>query len=211
MMPPRRSRRIGYKGAQTLYYAIGEQAERIELPLTQYITINFTLAGIKPEIAVDVFRALRSNHFAKWARRPGRNNGKPFQPAFAYYFENERDGTAFTETGTDKPHNVHVHWLVHVPSQRLFDLAGRLHSWLDALCGHITPEGAIDITAITDIRGLRKYGLKGTDQVWAKHFGADYKDQGVIIGGRRTGTSLNLGPSARIKLDKAQGIKRRAA
>ncbi len=210
-MSPRLSRRIGYKGAQTLYYAIGEQAERVGSPLTHLVTINFSLAGVAPESAVGVFGRLRSNHFTKWAKRPSQRGGRPFQPAFTYFFENERGGVAFVESGPDKPHNVHVHWAVHLPHDRAYDFELHLHAWLDRLCGGLTPAGAIDVRAVTDARGLRKYGLKGANPSWADHFGAEYEDQGVIVGGRRTGTSLNLGPSARIRLDKEQGIRRRAA
>ena len=35
-------------------------------------------------------------------------------------------------------------------------------------------------------------------------------DQGLIVGGRRSGTSTNLAVSARRRYDKANGIKRQA-
>src|SRR5690606_41187226 len=81
---PRRSTFIGAKAAQSVYYAIGEQAERIGLPLTQHVTINFRLTDIYPAKAVEVFTAIRRDRFDKWARRTRKGAGRAFVPAWAY-------------------------------------------------------------------------------------------------------------------------------
>ena len=122
---------IGYKAAQSLDYAIGELAEAIGLPLTHFFTINFSLTVIAPERAVEIFQLLRLRQFNKWARRPAINCDKPFIPAYAYFFENERDDHPFLEIRPGLPHNVHVHWPTHIPGDRLEDFQQRLWEWLD--------------------------------------------------------------------------------
>jgi hypothetical protein len=206
----RRSFHIGHKAAQTLYYAVGEQAERIGLPLTHFITINFSLTQIDPANATLAFQRLRLSFFNKWATRVGHGVGKAFAPTYAYSFENERDGVAFDTVEADAPHNVHVHWLAHIPATRVFDFEAHVWGWLDAVGGRVSPASAIDIIPIDNEKGLRRYILKGTNQSWAAHFGAAHAPQGLIVG-RRSGTSVNLGPAARIRLDRQMGIRRRAA
>jgi hypothetical protein len=209
-MVEHRSRHLGQKAAQTLYYAVGEQAERIGLPLTHHITINFSLTEIAPQDATTAFQKLRLSHFNKWAARPCRGAGEVFTPAHAYCFENERDGVAFDIIEPGAPHNVQVHWLAHIPHARLHDFEMRVWGWVDTVGGRISPAGAIDIGPIFHEKGLRRYLLKGIAEPWAAQFGAAYKPQGLIIG-RRSGTSINLGRAARISLDRPLGIRRRAA
>lgn len=184
-------------------------AESIELPLTHLITINFALTDIAPEVAVEVFQRLRLRQFNKWATRPPR--GKPgCTPTYAYVFENERDGQPFLTIGPGLPHNVHVHWSLHIPAERLEDFRQRIWEWLDAYCTRPSLDGAVHIRAIHHAKGLRSYALKGVQQAWAAHFGASHAGQGLIIG-RRTGTSLNLGLTARLRHDRRKHIRRRLA
>jgi hypothetical protein len=206
----RHSTHIGYKAAQTLYYAVGEQAERIGLPLTQFITINFSMTAIAPADATKAFQTLRRSYFNKWTTRPCQGAGPAWVPTYTYVFENERDNEAFDLIALDAPHNVHVHWLAHVPAVRLHDFKMRLSGWLDAISGSFNPAGAIDVRPVNNEKGLRPYGLKGTDKAWAAHFGVEHAPQGLIIG-RRSGTSINLGPKARLALDRQLGIRRKAA
>lgn len=209
-MVARRSRAIGRKAAQTIYYAVGEQAERIGSALTHHVTINFSLTDIDPAIAPEVFCRLRRNFFDKWARRPRKQSGRAFVPAFAYVFENARDGIAFEEIGPGLPHNVHVHWAVHLPAERVHDFGMRIYQWLDRFCGTPCEAGAVKITNITRPKGLRGYVLTGTEKKWASRYGAAHEAQGLIIG-KRCGTSVNLGRSARMALDRQTGVRRRAA
>ena len=113
---------LGYKAAQTLYYAIGEQAQRIGYPLNAWLTINFSMTSIAPWDAVDAFKRFRCNHLNQWARRPNKGKGPRFPATYAYVFENERDGVPFDEIGPDLPHNVHCHTYLHVPEARQHDL-----------------------------------------------------------------------------------------
>jgi hypothetical protein len=206
----RSSTHIGYKAAQTLYYAVGEQAERIGLPLTHLITLNFSMTSIPPEDASNAFQRLRRSHFNKWATRPRLRAGAAFVPTYAYIFENERDGIPFNVIAPGEPHNVHVHWLAHIPARRLHDLTLRLHGWLDAISEALCPAGTIDIRPIGNSKGLRRYGMKGVQETWAGRFGVTHEPQGLILG-RRSGTSTNLGRKARIDLDRQLGIRRSAA
>jgi len=209
-MVERHSLHLGKKAAKTLYYAVGEQAERIGQPLTHLITINFSMTAVEPQNAAKAFQKLRLSYFNKWATRPCRGGGTAFTPAYAYCFENERDGVAFEIIEPGAPHNVHVHWLAHIPPARLHDFEMRVWGWLDAIGGQVSPAGAIKIDPIFHEKGLRRYVLKGTGQPWAARFGAAYAPQGLIIG-RRSGTSINLGRSARLALDRQLGIRRKAA
>ena len=108
-----------------------ELAEAIGLPLTHFVTINFSLTDIAPERAVEIFQLLRLRQFNKWARRPAINCDKPFIPAYVHFFENERDDHPFLKIGPGLPHNVHVRWPEHIPGDRLEDFQHRLWEWLD--------------------------------------------------------------------------------
>lgn len=209
------SQELGYKATQTLHYAVHEQANRIGLPLTHWVTINFANTVIAPEQAVPLFGKLRTHHFNKWALRPCKGKGTAFQPTYAYVFENARDDTEeiFDEIGPGLPHNVHVHWAVHLPGNRVFDFEQRIWEWLDQRCGAPSAANAIKIKPIEDdlggTEGIREYMLKGTNEKVGKEgFGVKrVEPQGAIIG-RRSGVSLNLGPTARRELDKLYGIRR---
>jgi hypothetical protein len=206
----RSSVHIGYKAAQTLYYAVGEQAERIGLPLTHLITLNFSMTSVPPENATNAFQRLRLSYFNKWATRPRLRAGAAFVPTYAYIFENERHGVPFNVMAPGEPHNVHVHWLAHIPARRLYDFTLRLQGWVDAVSGALCPTGSTDIRPIDNHKGLRRYGMKGVQEAWAGRFGVTHEPQGLIIG-RRSGTSANLGRKSRLDLDRQLGIRRTAA
>lgn len=203
---------IGYKGAQTLYYA-GEQAERIGLPLNNWVTINFASTAVAPWDASAVFQKYRNNYYSKWARRL--KMGRAFAPTWAYVFENERDGVPFMEIGPGLPHNVHVHWRVHVPPALQFDFECLAEEWLDAVAGSPSAPGAIKIAVVgsnkKDAIYVRSYTVKGSPPAVAGHFGAKHQcaPQGKIIG-QRSRASDNIGPSARRNLDWQMGINRRS-
>jgi hypothetical protein len=205
----RSSVKVGMKAAQTLYYA-EEQADRIGLPLKLSITINFSLMSTPPGEAVAAFSILRNQRFAGWIRRPTKGaKGWATDPTWTYGFENSLDGQSFDDP--EGPHNVHVHWSVHVPEPRIYDFKGRLHDWITEIAGsNDWPENALSIKRITS-HGSTRYLLKGAMRVHAQHFGVkpdDVKAQGFIMGAR-TGTTLNIGPKARRGVDKKLGINRK--
>lgn len=208
-MAARASTEIGFKGTQTLYYA-QEQSERIGLPLNTLITINFRHTVIGPAKAVGAFGKWRTNHYCKWCRRPQKGRGKSFEPTYAYWFENKRDDEIYDEIGEGLPHNVHVQMYAHTPAERIFDLRGRVFEWLDFVAGDLSAAQAIKIDWVTDDNGIMKYGRKGASKATATRFGAGDIQclQGMIIG-RRTGTSVNIGPTARRAMDKQLGIVRK--
>jgi hypothetical protein len=202
---------VGQKGAQTLYYA-EQQAARIGYPLNWSITINFSQIGIAPRDAGRAFAKIRSQRFAPWVRRPSRAaqvHSAP--PTYSYGFENCRGGQALGINGGD--HNVHVHWAVHVPLQRQRHLEEMLHRWMTQIAGDPDwPIEALHLAPITRTGATARYPTKGARPETAKHFGVPEEKiapQGIIIG-QRTGTSRNIGPSARISLDRKLGISRKA-
>lgn len=202
---------VGHKGAQTLYYA-EQQAVRIGYPLNWSITINFSQLGMAPENAGRVFARIRSQRFAPWIRRPSKSaQTHAAPPTYSYGFENCRDGRALGVEGGE--HNIHVHWAVHVPPQRQRHLEGLLHRWITHIVGD--PDWSIDalhLAPITRSGDVARYPTKGARPATARHFGVpDEKiaPQGIIIG-QRTGTSRNIGPSARLRLDRKLGICRKA-
>jgi hypothetical protein len=86
----------------------------------------------------------------------------------------------------------------------------RLFAWMDELTDTLCPANTIRIDPIYNIKTLRPYALKGAQEGWAERFGSGAMDQGIIVGGGRSGTSANLSVSARRRFDRHHGIKRRA-
>jgi hypothetical protein len=117
---PKESYCIGNKAAQTNYYA-AQQAKHINYPLNYHVTINFSLTNIDPKEAAKCFAKMRGERFNKWASRPRKNAGKAFPPTFVFAFENNKDGTAYMTLEQNNPHNVHVHWSLHIPPARFYD------------------------------------------------------------------------------------------
>jgi hypothetical protein len=198
---------IGAKAAQTSYYA-EEQARRIGLPFTHMVTINYARTAVSPREATASFSRLRRSHFNKWATRPSRTGGMAFAPTYAFAFENVRDGRAFMTIEPGDPHNVHVHWAVHIPATRFADFERRIWSWVEATAGGII--GGAETINITRSRAhLGGYLVKGTTAALAEFYarGREAEPQGIIIG-RRADTSRNLGPKARRALDRELGINR---
>lgn len=198
---------IGAKAAQTIYYA-AEQAARIGLPLNHHITINFSSTKIDPRQAVPCFARLRRNHFNKWATRPRKGKGAAVAPTYVYAFENARGNECFTTMEQDDPHNVHVHWSVHIPAARRHDFESHLWQWVEEATGGIIGPEAINITALQSTHSA-SYLVKGAAAPFVKLYGRgqEAKPQGIILG-RRAEASRNIGPSARRRFDKAQGISR---
>jgi len=200
------SHRVGRKAAQTLYYA-EEQAERIGLPINTTTTINFAVLGISPREAGKVFQKLRNERFAPWCRR---GSHKRFQPTYTFGFENTRDGLVYSDPDGDE-HNTHVHWTLHIPPRLYERFEAVLYEWLGEIAGRKDwPDNALRVSPKTFDCKPANYPIKGASRAVAEQYGVKPEKitpQGVVIG-KRTGTSTNLGPSARRALDKACGINR---
>lgn len=157
-------------------------AERIGLPLNRFVTINFDLTECAPGRASHSFRKLLTQRFAPWLRRSA-SIKEQVPPTYVWTIEAAGGQTA-------------LHWLVHLPQQIHGAFDHRLSDWMAALTGGSLEAGAIKIKPIHSIVGLKRYVLKGTEPVWAKHLGVRPVPQGVVIG-KRSGFSRNLGPAAR--------------
>ncbi len=207
-MIERSSSHIGQKAAQTNYYA-EKQAARIGLPFTQMVTINYALTRVDPRKAVESFSRLRCDHFGKWARRPRHRAGPAFPPTYTFAFENVLDGVPFMTMDPGDPHNVHVHWGLHVPAQRVHDFEQRLWEWVDATTGGITG-GAETIDVRQSDGSLSGYLVKGASAAAVEFYGhgREAEPQGIICGGRRADTSRNIGPTKRRAYDASIGMRR---
>lgn len=199
---------MGCKATQTLYYA-ATQAERVGLPFNAHVTINFAGTRCDPREAPLAFARLRGNFHQKWAARLG--GGYAHTATWLYVFENVRDKVPFLTMAPGDPHNVHVHWLLHVPATARHDFEMALSEWVETVTGGIVEPTAILVTYpdAADVENVSAYLRKGTAPPWAAMYCAVAEPQGIIVGGRRSGTSRNLGRTARMAADRAHGINRR--
>lgn len=200
---------MGSKATQTLYYAAA-QAERVGFPFNAHVTINFAGTRCDPREAPRVFARLRGNLHQKWAARLG--GGRAHTPTWLYVFENVRDKVPFMTMAPGDPHNVHVHWLLHVPATKRHDFEMALSEWVETVTGGIVEATAVLVTypGLLDVESVSAYLRKGTAPPWAAMYCAVAEPQGLIVGGRRSGTSRNIGRQARKAADREEGINRRA-
>lgn len=206
-MPQTSSTHIGQKAAQTNYYA-EEHAERIGFPFTHMVTINYALTNVDPRQAVPSFSLLRRHHFGKWATRPRRHAGPAFPPTYTFAFENVLDDVPFMTMEPGDPHNVHVHWGLHIPAERVHDFEQRIWEWVEATTGGIIGGGNTIVVSPSD-GSLDGYLVKGAPPAVVQFYGRGRKakPQGIIFG-RRADTSRNIGPSKRRAYDAAIGLRR---
>lgn len=201
---------IGAKAAQTNYYA-DMQAERIGFPINFRVTINFRLLDISPEKAGRVFAKVRGQRFSKWVQRPKKGAGEAAPPTYHYAFENKRGDIAYLEVGDGLPHNIHVHWSMHIPAGRERDFEIVMHSWVDEVFnGQGWSADALLIEPIS--YGKPAWYLnKGAREDIATRYGIapnKVSAQGAVLG-CRSGTSRNIGPTQRRIKDAIDGIDRR--
>jgi len=83
-----------------------------------------------------------------------------------------------------------------------------LTRWVEIITGGPCDEFAVKITHRPQ-NIVRAYLLKGIRDMWAETYKAVAQPQGLIVGGRRTGTTSNLSRTNRIKADRERGIRRR--
>jgi hypothetical protein len=177
----RLTRHINRRPAVNIHHAT-RMSLRIGLPLNKMVTINLGLAGCEPDKAGHAFRKLLTHRFAPWLRRTA---AKVESVPPTYVWTMEAAGSQLA-----------VHWLVHVPVglQRVF--RHKITDWLQSLVGAAPPASAVDVRAIHNLIGARRYILKGIDPAWAAHLAVRPVDQGSVVG-KRSGFSKNLGPAAR--------------
>lgn len=167
------------------FYPAARTARRIGSPLNKHVTINFFHLDCEGQQVSSYFERLRDNHYTRWLRYLRSRGKTKSYPTYLWVIENPGGG------------HHHVHWALHVPKglERAFD--EKLPVWLEIVAGKIVDEqGAIHSTPVTDDTGLVSYLLKGTDKPYARHFRANHRPQGAVLG-KRCGVSRNLGPTAR--------------
>lgn len=180
---------INRKPASHLYHAV-RIAAAIGLPLTHFVTINFDHTACSPEEVSRRFETMRASRFGPWIRRAPRNAAaESCPPTYVWVIENA--GGA-----------VHVHWLLHIPANRVDAFKAKLPKWLEAITDASIASGAIDIRPSDNPLGVGQYMLKGIDPVWAKFYGASHRQQGKVHG-KRSGYSRNLGPTEKKRLREA--------
>lgn len=184
----RRTHHIKRRSASSIHHAPA-LAEAQGTPLTHFVTINLSEAGVAPEQASEIFAKLRDAKFSPWMRRPPRNSGHTkARPTFAWVLENGGNVIA-------------AHWLVHLPEGRVTDFRERLPSWLGAVTGTAAQAVApvIHMRPAYRPRGARKYMLKGIEPGIAPFYGIRPEDQGAVDG-KRAGVSQSLGPTVKRRL-----------
>jgi hypothetical protein len=179
--PYRISHHINRNPAVNIHHAT-RYSEQIGLPLNRFITINFTQTSCPHSDAGAVFRRMLAERFAPWFRRTAQV-GRVIPPTYVWSMEGAGGQAA-------------LHWLVHIPAGQLRAFERKLFDWLASLLGEPPAAGVVKVQSVYNLVGARRYILKGTDPIWAKHLGVRAVDQGVVIG-KRSGFSKNLGPAAR--------------
>lgn len=164
-------------------------AEAMGLPLTHFVTINFTHTHGNREDGIAAFRELRNNRFAKWVTRARKKGGwTPSQAAYVWVIENPDDIT-------------HVHWALHIPAGAEAEFERLMPKWLRAVTGGPFEPQALDIRPVDDASRLALYFLKGAADSYTTYSKIINVPQGTVDG-RRCGVSHALNRAAR----KAAGI-----
>ncbi|CAI3960002.1 unnamed protein product [Commensalibacter communis] len=193
---------IGKKGAQTLYYA-AKVAKYIRLPLNYFITINFSETDIPALQINDTFLKLK-RQLTRWLLSSSKYK-EAIEPTFVWVFENCINGEGCDII--DEQHNIHVHLAIHIPEGYEDDIFVKVKSLLEKMA--IINERTVHLADTIENLSL-SYFLKGChpDYIDTYGRGREYIYQGIIPGDRRSGTTRNIGPEARKRMDKELGIKR---
>jgi hypothetical protein len=149
-------------------------SEALGLPLQWFVTINFTLLGIPPDLATALFRNMLAQRFAPWLRRSAVNKSG-LRPTYIWVMEAAGG-------------HVAVHWVLHLPASLRAAFRSRVFSWMREWSTTQEIGSALQMKPVTNIVGLRRYMLKGVNPTWAAHLGVRPVEQGKIIG-KRSGFS----------------------
>jgi hypothetical protein len=179
----RQSGHINRVPASNIHHAT-RVAERWGTPLNRHVTLNFDSLGVHKNEASRVLQKMLAQRFAPWLRRSGKSRAS-IRPTYVWTLE--AAGNV-----------VSAHWAVHIPRGRLGDFKNKLAAWLREAAGSDAIGGAIKITPIYNITGLKRYILKGTIASYARLCKITHVPQGKIVG-KRSGFSKNLGPAARAR------------
>ncbi len=182
----RQSQHINYKPAHNVYHAV-QIAEVLGYPLSTLVTINFARTDCPPGQESARWSRLRRLFFTPWISRPPRK------------LRRERDPNAYVWTLENHGGCVHLHWLVHVPPDRMSDFKTRLRGWMRRVEIAVECPNAVQIKLARNPHGFSYYMLKGTNPLYAAVLGVRAEPQGIIHG-PRSGFSRNLGPTVKAEL-----------
>lgn len=193
---------IGKKGAQTLYYA-AKVADYIHLPLNYFITINFSETDISALQINDAFLKFK-RQLTRWLLSSSKYK-EAIEPTFAWVFENCISGRGCDVI--DEYHNIHVHLAIYIPKGYEDNIVAKVKSLLEKIT--VINERTFYLANTIENPSL-SYFIKGChpDYIDIYGRGREYIYQGIIPGDRRSGTTRNIGPEARKRIDKELGIKR---
>jgi hypothetical protein len=197
---------IGLKGAQSLYYAVGEYADTIGLPLTHLVTIDFACTTVDPH-DIPRFLSRLLELLRKRLTRPPAGVAK-VRPTWVWVLENAR-GKRPIMVLSPEGHHLHAHLAIHLPPSRVAEIRAYIVQQLASVARDQRNDRILDFKPMTSARGLRQYLLKGTTEKWAARFGVPAPKAQGVVPGARSRTSRNLGPAARRATDRLLGIKRR--
>ena len=188
-MPKRRSHFIRREQATNSLPAILTACE-IGLPLNTFVTVNFRHLGYDGENAY-ILNSKIKKWVQDWLRRPKRSMRFKSTPLTMIWVIENRN-------------HAGVHWALHLPhgSKKHFKVG--LKNFLEREFGNLVNNKTVKIKPVYRILGLRKYMLKGLQDVYGPLYRINTSDQGLVVG-KRFGFTQNIGPSKIKSLD----IKRR--
>lgn len=193
--PHRRSTGINIKPASNLHHA-PRIAAAIGCPLGHFLTLNLQQMGVSPFNASSTMSELMQR-YQKWVTRPRLSARWKATPAFyAWVLEN------------DEVVGVHAHCMLHLPSGSEAEYIDKVISWLVRLTGTEPPLNAIHMEASPNPENRSYYLIKGGHPAVTAFFNRVHVPQGEIIG-KRTGTSMNIGRTAKENL-RREGRYRKA-
>jgi hypothetical protein len=164
-------------------------AREIGLPLNTMVTLQFGATGCDAEDVGPVFRRLIKNRFTPWLRPTAAFPRDDRPAAWFYCVENVHEHA-------HHPHGTHVHWFVHVPTDRRTAFEQKVPVWLSCVAGMIfDPDVAVHIQDANNPRGGVLYAGKGMKPHDAAKRRVKPKDQGVVHG-RRLSISESINASA---------------
>jgi len=196
------NRYIGPQGAQTLYYA-AEVARFIHLPLNHFITINYRETSIPLLEVRDNFSKLLA-HINRYMRSSTKHKDF-FTPTYAWVFENCSYGIG--RPAIEDLHNLHVHWIMHIPEGYEEDVLFKVKSYL--MKRTLINERTVHLSNMDENAHL-SYFTKGCKPEYIDMYGRgqEASDQGEVPGERRVSASHNISISARKAMDEKLGVKR---
>ncbi len=181
------SHHINRRPSSNLHHAT-KYASQIGLPLSHFVTVNFTQMDIPDRLVVQIWQKFVSQRFSPWLRRSLEHSVSP-----TYVWVAEAAGACTS-----------IHWLVHIPKMDVDAFKSKIRHWFESLLPAEIPVNAIDVKLIDNIVGLKRYILKGSEEHYISHYGINHVPQGCVYG-RRAAHSRNLGPVARKRVGYRSG------